>query len=231
MIIGALIISAALRAFVGQMFIIPSDSMQNTLLRQDRVAVQKLTDIRRGQVVVFADPGGWLPESPATQRGPIGRALQFVGVLPETTTDHLIKRVMGMPGDRVICCDSFDRITVNGHPLEESDYLYRGPDQQLVNPSDFKFDVVVPEGRIFVMGDHRNASGDSRCHLADVALDQGIGQVAFVPLDLVVGQAFAITLPVDRTTRLGIPQTFADVPPPSAAAPDKAVIHIPQVTC
>ena len=105
-VIGAVIVASLLRGFVGQMFIIPSISMQNTLQIDDRVVVEKLSSIKRGQVVVFADPGGWLSGVVPTERGPVGRALEFVGVLPDTSTEHLIKRAVGMPGDHVVCCDA-----------------------------------------------------------------------------------------------------------------------------
>ena len=98
-VIGAVIVASLLRGFVGQMFVIPSISMENTLHMQDRVLVEKLSSVKRGQVVVFADPGDWLTGTPPTQeRGPVGRVLQFVGVLPDTSTEHLIKRVVGLPG-------------------------------------------------------------------------------------------------------------------------------------
>ena len=110
-VIGAVIVSSLLRGFVGQMFLIPSPSMENTLVRDDRVVVEKISSIKRGQVVVFRDPGGWLNEPAAPERGPVGKALQFIGVLPDTSTEHLIKRVIGMPGDHVVCCDTRGRIS------------------------------------------------------------------------------------------------------------------------
>ena len=97
-VIGAVIVASLLRGFVGQMFLIPSVSMENTLQVDDRVVVEKLSTVKRGQVIVFKDPGGWLTGPAARERGPIGRALEFVGVLPDTGTEHLIKRVIGLPG-------------------------------------------------------------------------------------------------------------------------------------
>jgi signal peptidase I len=106
-VVGALIVSSILRAFVGQMFIIPSESMQNTLLVGDRVVVEKLTDVRRGDVVVFEDPGGWLGvEESGQKRGSVGRFFEIVGLLPDSSHGHLIKRLIGMPGDKVACCDA-----------------------------------------------------------------------------------------------------------------------------
>jgi signal peptidase I len=136
-----------------------------------------------------------------------------------------------MPGDRVVCCDSKGRIKVNGRALDETSYLYTDTDGEQVHPSDVKFEVVVPQDRIFVMGDHRDLSADSRCHLSDLSTDQGTGQVAFVPISLVVGPAFAIAAPFDRAGRLRQPSTFAKVPEPTEPAPKKAVIKPAGVSC
>ena len=126
-VVGALIVSSILRAFVGQMFIIPSESMENTLLVGDRVVVEKLTDVKRGDVVVFEDPGGWLgAEESGQKRGSIGRFFEIVGLLPDSSHGHLIKRLIGMPGDKVACCDAKGRLLVNGQPLDETSYLYPG---------------------------------------------------------------------------------------------------------
>ncbi len=229
-VIGAVVVSSLLRAFVGQMFIIPSQSMENTLLVGDRVVVEKLTKFHRGDVVVFSDPGGWLEEDPADP-GPWDKALEFIGLPTKSTPGHLIKRVIGMPGDKVVCCTAKGRITVNGYPLNETSYLYTDPDDDQVNPSDVKFEVVVPKDRIFVMGDHRDLSADSRCHLSDLSTSQGRGQVAFVPMSLVVGPAFAIAAPFDRAGRLRRPATFDNVPDPPEPAPARAVIKPAGVNC
>ena len=229
-VIGAVVVSSLLRAFVGQMFIIPSQSMENTLLVGDRVVVEKLTKFHRGDVVVFSDPGGWLEEDPADP-GPWDKALEFIGLPTKSTPGHLIKRVIGIPGDKVVCCTAKGRITVNGYPLNETSYLYTDPDDDQVNPSDVKFEVVVPKDRIFVMGDHRDLSADSRCHLSDLSTSQGRGQVAFVPMSLVVGPAFAIAAPFDRAGRLRRPATFDNVPDPTEPAPARAVIKPAGVTC
>ncbi len=232
-VVGALVVSTLLRAFVGQMFIIPSASMENTLLVGDRVVVQKLTDFHRGNVVVFQDPGGWLSEGEGqSDPGPFDRVLEFVGIPTKSTPGHLIKRVIGMPGDTVVCCDAKDRITVNGDALDETSYLYTDPSTDIqVAPSEVKFRVVVPKDRIFVMGDHRDLSADSRCHLNQVSVDQARGQVAFVPIKLVVGPAFAIAAPFDRASRLQVPVTFSDVPEPSKPAPAEGVIEPKGVSC
>ena len=229
-VVGALVVSSLLRAFVGQMFIIPSQSMESTLLIGDRVVVQKLTDFQRGDVVVFEDPGHWLADEPVAEPGPFDRVLEFVGVPTASTPGHLIKRVIGMPGDRVVCCDDQGKITVNGYALDERSYLFGSPGSQ-VSPSETQFQVVVPKDRIFVMGDHRDLSADSRCHLSDISTDQPKGAVAFVPEDLVVGPAFAIAAPFDRAQRLRHPATFDGVPPPAEPAPDRATIEPAGVTC
>lgn len=230
-VVGAIIVSSLLRAFVGQMFIIPSESMENTLLVGDRVVVQKITGFDRGDVVVFEDPGGWLEGQPVQQPGPFDRALEFVGVPTTSTPGHLIKRVIGLPGDRVICCDDSGRLTVNGYALNETSYLYVGPDGTQVHPSDIRFEVVVPKGRLFVMGDHRDLSADSRCHLSDTSTTQSRGAVAFVPENMVVGPAFAIAAPFARATRMHRPATFTGVPAAKEPAPDKATIQPVGVSC
>ena len=231
-VVGAIIVASLLRGFVGQMFLIPSVSMENTLQVDDRVVVEKLSSIKRGQVVVFSDPGGWLTGNTARERGPIGKALQFVGVLPDTSTEHLIKRVVGMPGDHVVCCDESNRLTVNGQALDESSYLTIGPHGAQIQPSAIRFDVVVPNGRLFAMGDNREHSRDSRCHLNDVQAGGVKGQNAFVSQDLVVGRAVAVVWPFDRRHRLAIPDTFETVPPGIESAPDQATITAgPEASC
>ena len=230
-VVGAVVVSSLLRALVGQMFIIPSQSMESTLLIGDRVVVQKITDFHRGDVVVFEDPGGWLPEEADVEAGPFDRILEFVGIPTASTPGHLIKRVIGMPGDKVVCCDTEGRLEVNGYALDESSYLYTSPTGVRVNPSDVRFEVVVPRDRIFVMGDHRDLSADSRCHLSDSSASQPRGAVAFVPEDMVVGPAFAIAAPFDRARRMRVPATFAGVPPPAQPAPDRPSITPAGVSC
>jgi signal peptidase I len=230
-VIGALVVSSLLRAFVGQMFIIPSESMENTLLVGDRVVVQKITGFSRGDVVVFEDPGGWLGSVPTGARGPLDSVLEFVGFPTASSPEHLIKRVIGLPGDKVVCCDADGRITVNGAALNESSYLYTSSDGEQVEPSTTEFEVVVPQGRVFVMGDHRDLSADSRCHLSDLSTGGPRGAAAFVPEDLVVGPAFAIAAPLSRAEILHRPATFDSVPGPAAPAPAKAVIKPAGVSC
>jgi signal peptidase I len=230
-VVGAVVVASLIRALVGQMFIIPSVSMENTLLVQDRVVVEKLSTIKRGEVVVFSDPGGWLTEATTAERGPVGRALEFVGVLPDTSTEHLIKRAVGLPGDHVACCDTQGRISVNDQPLDERSYLYTAPDGAPATPSDIRFDVVVPRDRIFVLGDNRADSRDSRCHLNDQVPGTLRGENAFVPEDLVVGRAVAVVWPLRSSHRLRTPTTYGSVPealaPPARASIDAG----PEASC
>jgi signal peptidase I len=231
-VFGAVIVASLLRGFVGQMFLIPSVSMENTLQVDDRVVVEKLSTVKRGQVIVFKDPGGWFTGTTVPERGPIGNALEFVGVLPDTGTEHLIKRVIGLPGDHVICCDAAHRVTVNGQPLNENSYLAIGPDGAPTQPSAIQFDVIVPQAHLFVMGDNRDHSRDSRCHLNDVQAGLGKGQTAFVPEDLVVGHAIAVVWPFDRRHRLPSPDTFDTISPGTQPAPDLAKITAgPEASC
>jgi signal peptidase I len=221
-VVGALIVSSILRAFVGQMFIIPSESMQNTLLVGDRVVVEKLTDAQRGDVIVFEDPGGWLgPAESGQKRGSIGRFFEVVGLLPDSSHGHLIKRLIGLPGDKVACCDSKGRLTVNGKPLDETSYLYPGD-----APSQMRFQVTVPVGRVFVMGDHRSESGDSRVHLSDTGPGGGApGDAAFVPMNKITGRAIMVVWPASNFAKLGKPATFNTVPAPGPA-PDNPSISL-----
>ena len=205
----ALALSLLVKTFLVQAFFIPSESMESTLLVGDRVVVSKLTpgpfDLQRGDVVVFTDPGGWLPQTIPPQDGPIRGALRtamtFVGLLPNDSGNHLIKRLIGLPGDRVVCCDADGKLTVNGVVITEP-YVFAGN-----VPSERTFDITVPAGRVWVMGDHRQASEDSRYH------DDGKGGTGSVPVSDVTGRALVLVWPFDRATRLTRPgDTFAKVP-------------------
>ncbi|MDT0452557.1 signal peptidase I [Streptomyces hesseae] len=204
----AVLIALVLKTFLVQAFVIPSGSMEETIRIGDRVLVDKLTPWfgtrpQRGDVVVFKDPGGWLGDEWKSRNDPVGikqakQALTFIGLLPSADEQDLIKRVVGVGGDRVKCCDKDGKITVNGTPLDEP-YVHPGNP-----PSQMTFDVKVPKGRLFVMGDHRSDSADSRYHL-----DQpGQGTVAE---DGVVGRAVLIAWPLDHWRRLTEPGTYASV--------------------
>ena len=182
---------------------------------KELVIVSKLTpgpfDLRRGDVVVFEDPGTpqpWLEglESGAsTVGGPFHEILVFVGLLPEGSENHLIKRVIGLPGDRVQSDGGTGPIRVNGVPVTEP-YVKPGD-----APSEKKFDITVPAGHVWVMGDHRSDSSDSRYH------DDGTGATGSVPIDKLVGRALFIVWPIDHVTWLGVPErTFAQVPAPAS---------------
>lgn len=195
----ALAIAALVRAFLLQAFYVPSASMDPTLIPSDRIVASKITTTisgpQRGEIMVFRDPGGWLPESPTTEpgwKGSLRTALTFIGLLPSDSGRDLVKRVIGLPGDRVACCDSAGRIVLNGVPLEEP--YVTGPTDQV------RFDVTVPDGHMFVMGDNRANSRDSRYHL-DVA-DGG------VPLDDAVGRVVLRVWPLDRLGVESIPSIF-----------------------
>ena len=205
LIIIAILLAVLLKTFLVQAFFIPSGSMENTLRLYDRVLVNKVVyhvrDIKRGDVVVFNGLDSWTPEGTvAGPTNPIGKALGWLGGLvgfgPPSETDF-IKRVIGIPGDRVACCDAQGRVTVNGVPLDEKSYLYPRD-----APSDMPFDITVPKGRLWVMGDHRADSADSRTHRTD----PGGGTI---PEDKVLGRAFVIIWPISHWAWLSNPSTFA----------------------
>lgn len=206
-VVSALLLSILIKTFLVQSFFIPTGSMESTLEVDDRVLVSKLApgplDVHRGDIVVFKDPGGWLgpvQDGPGGWRGAFADALTFVGLLPQDAGEHLIKRIIGLPGDTVECCDAQGRLIVNGIPIDEP-YINAGS-----QPSEMEFSVVVPADSLWVMGDNRQNSRDSRYHQGD----PGGGAI---PLDNVVGVAFLTLWPLDRATVLRNPgDSFADVP-------------------
>jgi signal peptidase I len=201
-IVAALVLTILLKAFVVQVFSIPSGSMENTLMVGDRVLVNKLVyhfrSIDRGDIVVFSGQGSWDPPAPPASGDPIVRAWDDLSNLVGISapgTDY-IKRVIGLPGDHVVCCDAQGRVTVNGIPLNEKSYIYPG-----AAPSLIRFNITVPPGRLWVMGDNRADSDDSRYRLND----PGSGTI---PESAVVGRAFVIIWPTSRIGDLPIPGTF-----------------------
>jgi signal peptidase I len=210
LIVVALLIALVLKTFLLQAFVIPSGSMEQTIKIGDRVLVDKLTPWfgskpQRGDVVVFKDPGDWLDgEETSTKSDPVvikqvKEFFVFIGLLPSSNEQDLIKRVVAVGGDTVKCCDAQGRVTVNGTPLTETAYLHPGNP-----PSQIKFTVKVPAGRLWVMGDHRSNSADSRFHMDE----DGNGTV---PESLVVGRAFVIAWPMGHMTSLKEPATFSAV--------------------
>ena len=191
LIVVALVVSLFIKTFIVQFFFIPSGSMENTLQIDDRVAVNRLpfisNNIKRGDVVVFRDPDNWLPaadiETAPFIMAKAKAALVAVGVLPNPAKQYLVKRVVGVAGDRVICCTTTGKITVNGKEMVEP-YIFDGN-----VPSDMNFDVTVPKGKLWVMGDHRGASADSRYHQEDI-------NKGFVPLNRVTGRVLAVIWPI-----------------------------------
>lgn len=190
--------------FVVKPFSIPSGSMENTLQVGDRVLVNRLVfnvrDVQRGDVVVFDGTDSFIPADAVPERDPITGAFTWVGqsfgVVPSDNTDF-IKRVIGVGGDRVVCCDADGQLSVNGSVVDESAYLFPGD-----SPSSTAFDIEVPDGMLWVMGDHRSNSADSRSHMGD----PGGG---FVPESKVIGRAMNVLWPLNRISIIEVPDVFA----------------------
>jgi signal peptidase I len=199
LLVFALVLSAIVKTFFVQMFFVPSGSMRPLFVEDDRILVQKISywggHVQRGDVVVFDDPGGrWLGSEGVPHLSPVQKALSEIGLYP--TGGHLVKRVIGIGGDHVACCDRLGRVTVNGVPLNERSYIAKE-----AAPSDRDFDVTVPKGRLWVMGDNRGNSADSRFH-------QDLPGGGTVPEKDVVGKVWAIVWPLSRVHLLHEPKTF-----------------------
>lgn len=186
----ALVLSALIRTFLVQAFWVPSGSMEETLAVNDRILAWKPAEPAHGDVVVFRDPGNWLPDPLPVggAKGALRQAAVFVGLMPSDSGDDLVKRVIGVGGDTVSCCSPEGQIVRNGQPLDEP-YIYPGQATDQV-----EFQVTVPAGSLFVMGDHRGDSADSRFHL-----DENNGMV---PVDNVVGRAVVVMWPPSRWATL-----------------------------
>ncbi len=191
LVILALLVSLLIKSFLVQFFYIPSGSMENTLQVKDRVAVNRVpfigNDVSRGDVIVFRDPAGWLPEASSASENRITNAIReglvIVGIIPNPAKQYLVKRVIGVAGDKVVAKDQV--LTINGKPTNEP-YIFAGN-----TPSDTDFNITVPEGKVWVMGDHRGASGDSRVHQDDV--NNGM-----VPVEKITGRVIATIWPLSQ---------------------------------
>jgi signal peptidase I len=202
LIVVALVLAVVIKTFAIQAFVIPSGSMENTLELWNRVLVNKivyhLRPIHRGDIVVFDGTGSWDFDNPPASSNIFSKVVNdlegVVGISHDTSI--YIKRVVGLPGDHVACCNAKGQVTVNGVALSESSYLYPGN-----APSTQSFHITVPAGRLWVMGDHRAISYDSRGHMGD----PGGGTI---PESAVLGRAFVIIWPPSRWGFLNIPATF-----------------------
>ena len=203
LVIVALAVSLVIKTFLVQFFFIPSGSMENTLQINDRVAVNKVPfigkSINRGDVVVFRDPDNWLPEPYIGDQNKylakVKEAFVAVGVLPNPTKQYLVKRVIGVAGDKVECCSKNKKLMINGKEINEP-YIFAGN-----SASDTNFNVTVPAGKIWVMGDHRAASADSRYHQEDI--NHGM-----VPTSKVTGKVVGIIWPLKN---LGVVHSFSSL--------------------
>ncbi|MBP2051772.1 signal peptidase I [Streptomyces griseochromogenes] len=200
----ALVLALLIKTFLVQAFSIPSDSMQNTLQQGDRVLVDKLTpwfgsEPERGEVVVFHDPDDWLRDEPTPTPNPVQKVLSWIGLMPSAEEKDLIKRVIGVGGDTVQCKGT-GPLTVNGKALNEP-YVYPGNTPCSQDDQGGTFKVKVPKGYIWVMGDHRQNSRDSRYNQSDK-------HHGMVPVDKVVGRAIVKAWPINRWGTLPVPDTF-----------------------
>ena len=219
-LVCALLLSVVVRTFLMQAFYVPSQSMENTLMVDDRILASKITTelsgVKRGEVVVFKDPGGWLPPVSHGSSNPLKHAFEFIGLLPSSSGDDLVKRLVGVAGDHVQCCNRQGQIVLNSVGLVEP-YIKPGDGTDQKN-----FDIMVAPDCLFVMGDNRGASADSRYHLNQ---DNGC-----VPVDNVVGRVVLKVWPLSHWGTVPIPETFANpalnnLPPAgtsASAAPKKS---------
>lgn len=204
-ILYALVIAFLVKTFLLRGFYIPSGSMEQTLQVNDRVFINVagsyFSEPKRGDVIVFKDSQGWIPSTQKTS-SPLKDALSFAGILPDTSSNFLVKRVIGTPGD-VVESDGNGKIKVNGVEITEP-YLYPGNP-----PSEMPFKVTVPAGKYFVMGDHRSNSADSRYHISD--------GTAFISKDDVQGNVFVVAWPLNHFGLLQDQSSvFSSIPAPTS---------------
>ncbi|WP_246142662.1 signal peptidase I [Nocardioides rubriscoriae] len=219
LVAAAVVVAVVIKALFVQAFYIPSSSMEPGLVENDRILVQKVSywfggSPSRGDVVVFEDPGGWLGNTSDDGQGPVEDLLSTIGLYPEG--GHLVKRVIGVEGDVITCCDDQGRIMVNGKPLDEGDYIApRGEDVECngpMIPCDPGWSAgPVPAGKVFVMGDNRADSADSTVHLC-LPDEVDCNRDPFVDVDLVVGKVFAVAWPLSHLGFVGRPDAVEDVP-------------------
>jgi len=223
LLVVAVLLAVVLKALFVQAFYIPSESMEPGLVKNDRILVQKVSywgggGPSRGDVVVFADPGGWLaPDELAGPTNPVTEALEKIGLFP--SGGHLVKRVIGVAGDTVECCDDQGRISVNGQPIDESDYARPGEVDQrpCFGPMTGNCRWTagpVPDGQVFVMGDNRAHSADSTYHLC-LPGETECTKNPYVDVDLVVGKVFALVWPLSHLGGVGGAGSFDKVPDPT----------------
>jgi signal peptidase I len=220
LLVVAVALALVVKSFFVQSFYIPSESMEPGLVVNDRILVQKPSywfgEPDRGDVIVFQDPGGWLPPSDtAGPTSPVAKGLAAIGLYP--SGGHLVKRVIGVAGDVIECCDEQGRLMINGTPVDESDYaVLDGAACYGPMPDQCGTDWTVgpiPEGKVFVMGDNRSHSGDSSARLCGAKNPDC--QKPFVDVDLVVGRLLARVWPADRFDVTSGVDAYDDVPDPS----------------
>ena len=225
----ALGMALIIKTFFVQAFYIPSASMEPGLVKDDRILVQKVSywfgsQPDRGDVIVFEDPGGWLVGDANGPQSLLSKGLARIGLYP--TGGHLVKRVIGVPGDTIECCDDQGRLIVNGVAIDEDSFIAVQPDCDgpMVNGCQQDWTVTVPDDRLFVMGDNRNASADSSdrllerpcrgdgCDPDNPFVPKGNTDRPFVPIENVVGKVFTLVWPLSHAEFIGRPEVFDSIP-------------------
>jgi len=222
LLVVALGMAIVIKAFFVQAFYIPSESMEPGLVENDRILVQKVSywgdgGPERGDVVVFKDPDNWLPEEDSAEPGNlVTKALTKVGLFP--TGGHLVKRVIGVPGDTVECCDDEGRLSVNGYALDEEEYVAPSDDCAAPMVGCRLRPVTIPEGYLLVMGDNREHSADSTAHMCrNPKAQQCPPTRGLVPIDNVVGKVWTLIWPSSRWDHLSRPEVFDNIPDPASS--------------